>query len=159
RAGPVGVVRPVLALRDSEQLARHCPDEVLLGGGGDVEEEHAIESLGPGELGRQLADVVTSAHKEHVGLMIGQVGKQRAEEARADTSVSLAADATEGLLQLVHEKDTRARSVGNPQGLAQIPLTLSHETAEQGADVEEKSGAARFIAKGLGEAALSRARD
>src|SRR6516225_1601118 len=51
-AGPVGVGRPGLARRDAEMFAVHLPDQALLDRTRQVEEEQAVEPLGPAELRR-----------------------------------------------------------------------------------------------------------
>ena len=59
--------------------------------GGQVEEEDPVEPLGPGELRRQLRDVVGGADEEDVGLVLGQPSEESwIDGAEAGSSENLA---------------------------------------------------------------------
>ena len=69
-ARPVGVIGPGLPFGNAKLTAVHLPDLIFLTAGRQVNEVDGIKSFCSGELGRQLGDVVASADKEDVGLVI-----------------------------------------------------------------------------------------
>ncbi len=76
--GPVGVVRAGLLRVQTVVLRVDAPDRVLMVTAGEIDEEYAVESLGPCELRRQFRGIVASADEEDVALMVVQSRKQGA---------------------------------------------------------------------------------
>ena len=120
----------------------------------------ALSRPGPGELGRQLGDVVGREDEERIAGVVGQVRQQRPELAGGDPAVAGAAllDAGQALLDLVDERDMGPRRRQDPQRLPGPLLGLADERAHERADVEEERGPARLVAQRLGERRLARAR-
>ena len=70
--GPRTVIGACLTFGNPEVGSVETPDRVPFLARRQIQKEDTIESLGPGELWRQLAHIVGSANEEHIRFMVSQ---------------------------------------------------------------------------------------
>src|SRR6185369_14434005 len=125
------------------------PNQTALVRVGEIHKEHAVESFGPREFGRQFANVIGGGYHKYVRFVIVEPGQEGAEQPGRDTTVRLTAsrNAAEGFFDLIEKTDGGSHRVDQPQRPPNIGLALSDERAQKSAHVEDQRGPARFIAK------------
>ena len=152
-AGPLAVAGAALVRVERELAEVDLPDPLPLRRPGQIDEEDRVEPARPGELGRELGDVVGREDEERIAGVIGHVRQQRPELAGGDAAVTRAAllDAGQALLDLVGERDIGPGRRQDAQCLPGPLLGQADEPSLELAQVEDDRGPAHLVAERLGE--------